>query len=258
MWPKTKQCTFLNNMHDTLQLLDELLAHDSGSKIFFPLARLYKKQGNTSRAIDIVRKGLEFHPDYLEAQLFLIELLHDVGAYAEAETIARDIHAKLAAYGKFWTSLRSSFSRSEQADLMTASFVFEQATTDQVVDLFALLRSGISHYLDTTTHFNAIVHEPENDLDAEEVAQLCINSGIKTKTMAKLLFTQGEYAQALRLYDELINICADSTERAELISLRTHVRHASGTHDAPESDRSTKLYHVLNSLAARLEQKAAS
>lgn len=103
-------------------------------------------------------------------------------------------------------------------------FVFEHATTDQVVDLFALLRSGISHYLDTNDHSNAIVHEPGNDLDAEEVTQLCINSGIKTKTMAKLLFTQGEYAQALRLYDELIAVvCADPTERAELRSACGHM-----------------------------------
>lgn len=71
-------------MNDTFQLFDELLAHDPGSRIFFPLARLYRKEGLMDRAIEIVRKGIEYHPDFLEAQLFLIELLSEAGLREEA------------------------------------------------------------------------------------------------------------------------------------------------------------------------------
>lgn len=245
-------------MHDTLQLLDELLAHDSGSKIFFPLARLYNKQGNAPRAIQILKKGLEFHPDYLEAQLFLIELLHETGANVEAEDVARAIHEKLATYGRFWTSLRSAFAKSEQDDLLTAAFVFEQAAANRPVDLFAVMRAGISHYLDTMSPPDAVTREPEEDLDAEEVAQLCINSGIRTKTMAKLLSSQGEHEQAVRIYDELIAACDDPVERAELTGLWTGARKKIGARDIPESGQNAKLYQLLNSLADRLERKTIS
>lgn len=258
MLQKMKQCTFLNNMNDTLRLLDELLEHDSGSKIFFPLARMYKRQGDTARAIEIVRKGLGFHPDYLEAQLFLIELFYDAGADAEAESIAQSIYAKFSQYGAFWSILRSSFTKSDHPELIVAAFLFEQVSKNQVVDLFSLLRNGIDHHLETIADSAVAIHEPETDLDAEEVTQLCINSGIKTKTMARLLSSQGEYAQSIRIYDELLHASADPTERAELISLRLHAQHASGMQNVQESEQNTKIYKLLNSLADRLEQRISS
>lgn len=245
-------------MNDTLRLLDELLEHDSGSKIFFPLARMYKKQGDTARAIEIIRKGLGFHPDYLDAQLFLIELLHDAGLSGEAETIAQSIYAKFSQYGAFWSTLRSSFVKADHSELLLAAFLFEQASKNQNVNLFSLLQSGISQYLESTVPPVVAIQEPENDLDAEEVTQICINSGIKTKTMARLLLSQGEYEQSIRIYDELIDACEDPTERAELVDLRSHAQRASGIQDAHEPEQNTKIYKLLNSLADRLEQRISS
>ena len=258
MLPKMKQCIFLNNMNDTLRLLDELLEHDSGSKIFFPLARMYKKQGDTARAIAIIRKGLGFHPDYLEAQLFLIELLHDSDANGEAETIAQSIYAKFSHYGSFWTTLRSSFAKSDRSELIVAAFLFEQASKSQKVDFFSLLESGISQYSEAAVAPFSAIQEPENDLDAEEVTQICINSGIKTKTMARLLLSQGEYEQSIRIYDELIGTCADPTERAELVGLRSHAQCASGLQNVQEPEQNIKIYKLLSTLADRLEQRISS
>ena len=240
-------------MNDTLHLFDELLEHDSGSKIFFPLARLYRKQGHTKRAIEIVQKGIENHPDYLEAQLYLIELLSEVGDDAAAENKAQSIFSKLLSYEKFWICLRAHYAKSNQSDLALASFLVERNAHGEDVDILKLMNFGIAHYSELITSSSS-VSEPEKDLDAEEVALFCINSGIKTKTMAKLLFAQGEFAQAIKIYDDLLENVVGEGERAELRDLRALAYKELGSLPDPESDKHSKLFFVLNSLADRLEK----
>ena len=245
-------------MNDTLQLLNELLEHDPGSKIFFPLAKVYRKQGDADRAIEIVRKGLGFHPDYLEARLLLIELLHDTGDGAEAEKIATEIQTKFTEYIRFWTFLRLTYAKTGRTDLQLAAFLFEQDAKKQSVDFASFVQGGVSHCLGIVKQAGAVVHEPMDDLDAEEVTQLCINSGIKTKTMAKLLVAQDEYEQAVQIYNELIDACQDPLEKKELISLRTHIQHKAGILNTSEPQHNEKLYTMLTSLASRLESKSNS
>ena len=241
-------------MNDTLALFDELLEHDSGSKIFFPLARLYRKQGHLQRAIEVVRKGIERHPDYLEAQLYLIDLLCEAGDEAAAVGKAQSILTKLLFYEKVWVSLREHYARSSQSDLALAAFIMERNAHGESVDLPKLMTCGIAHYSETVA-VNAEPVEPEKDLDAEEVAQFCINSGIKTKTMARLLMAQGEFEQAIGIYDDLLEAASSDAERDELSALRDKAYQELGSQPDPESEKNNKLYMVLNSLADRLEQK---
>ena len=243
-------------MNDTLALFDELLEHDSGSRIFFPLARLYRKQGYTRRAIEIVQRGIEHHPDYLEAQLYLIDLLCEAGDEAAATSRAQAVLAKLLPYEKFWLRLREHYVRSSQPDLAMAAFVLERNAHGESVDLGKLLTCGIGHYTEVLAVSDVPV-EPEKDLDAEEVAQFCINSGIKTKTMAKLLSAQGEYEQAIKIYDDLLEAASTDAERAELGALRDKAYAELGSVPDPEAEKHNKLFLVLNSLADRLEQKYA-
>jgi tetratricopeptide (TPR) repeat protein len=244
-------------MNDTLHLFDELLEHDSGSKIFFPLARLYRKQGHVQRAIEIVQKGIEHHPDYLEAQLYLIELLSEIGDSVAAESKAQSIFTKLMSYEKFWICLRAHYAKSQQSDLALASFLVERNAHGENVDIVKLMSFGIAHYSEMITS-SAAVTEPDKDLDAEEVALFCINSGIKTKTMAKLLVAQGEFAQAIKIYDDLLENAVSDDERTDLRDLRAIAHKELGSLPDPEAEKHNKLFHVLNSLADRLEQKSAS
>ena len=243
-------------MSDTLHLFDELLEHDAGSKIFFPLARLYRKQGHVQRAIEIVQKGIAHHPDYLEAQLYLIELLNEIGDSAAAESKAHSIFSKLMSYEKFWICLRAHYAKSQQSDLALASFLVERNAHGENVDIVKLMSFGIAHYSEMITS-SAEVTEPDKDLDAEEVALFCINSGIKTKTMAKLLVAQGEFAQAIKIYDDLLENAVTDEERTDLLDLRAVAHKELGSSPDPEADKHNKLFHVLNSLADRLEQKSA-
>lgn len=242
-------------MNDTLQLFDELLGHDPGSKIFFPLARLYRKQGQSRKAADIVLKGIEHHPDHLEAQLYLIELLHELGDQEAARTRAQSLFGRLSGYGTFWSILRTGFAASQRGDLALAALLVERGARNQGVDLLQILNQGLLHCQELTTSASA-VSEPREDLDAEEVAQLCINSGIKTRTMAKLLIAQGEYEQAVAIYDDLIAAAINEQDRSELYALKNQARRHLGEQDPPTADKNGKLFQMLNSLASRLEEKA--
>jgi len=242
-------------MNDTLHLFDELLEHDSGSKIFFPLARLYRKQGHLQRAIEIVQKGIEHHPDYLEAQLYLIELQCEAGDTLAAQSKASAVFSKLLSYEKFWVCLRAHYAKSQHSDIALATFLIEQNARGDDVDLLKLLNFGIGHYTEFISADVPAV-EPEQDLDAEEVAQICLNSGIKTKTMAKLLAAQGEFAQAIKIYDDLLEGSVSEDERHELDELRAHAHRELGSLPDPEAEKNNKLFFVLNTLADRLEQKA--
>lgn len=240
-------------MNTTLHLLDELLEHDPGSRIFLPLAKLYRKEGQLRKSAEIVTRGLEHHPDYLEAQIFLIETLHDLGDSA-AEAKAESLFFKLAGYEKFWGIARRFFARSQKNDLALAALLLERSSHQEHVDLIQVLSLGLAHSEELTSSPSAVT-EPDEDLDAEEVAQLCINSGIKTKTMAKLLMAQGEYAQAAAIYDALLASCPSDADREELRTLQMSARAAMGER---QDEGNSKLFQVLSSLATRLEEKAQS
>lgn len=241
-------------MNTTLHLLDELLDHDPGSKIFFPLAKLHRRDGQLRKAIDIVTRGLEHHPDYLEAQIFLIEILHELGDPA-AEVQAEALFNRLAGYEKFWGIARRLFTRSQQNDRALAALLLERSSRQDGFDLMQILSLGLSHAEELTSAVRPVT-EPDEDLDAEEVAQLCINSGIKTKTMAKLLMAQGEYRQAAAIYDSLLEADSREDDREELLQLQACARAAFG--EEKKDDKNSKLFQVLSSLANRLEEKAQS
>lgn len=242
-------------MSNTFQLFDELLAHDPGSRIFFPLARLYRKEGLLDRAIEIMLTGIEHHSDFLEAQLYLIELLSEANRTDEATHWGQSVLAKLMGYEKFWGVLRAHFSAIQRPDLSLASLFFERNAGGETVDLLQLISAGIDQYKTMETA-PSTSKAPAEDLDAEEVTQLCLNAGIRTKTMAKLLYAQGEFAQAVKIYDDLLETPLDEDERSEIRDLRTAAR---GKLPAdPATDKSSRLYEILNSLASRLEERAAS
>lgn len=242
-------------MHDTLSLFDELLEHDSGSRIFFPLAKLYAKHGNHEKAISIVRKGIAVHPDYLEAQLLLVALLHEKQEYDEAEVVSKKIFDKLNEYQSFWSSLRSFFSKNECSQLSLASFLFEKTITNASIDFFSIINAGLLNITEDVSSAGSSLKEPFHDLDAEEVTQICINSGIKTKTMAKLLMAQGEFAQAADIYGQLIAEASESAEQKELAALREEALAQAGGEGEDQGSVNERLYSLLDTLAFRLEQR---
>ena len=61
-------------MDEKIQWYEEIISSDPTSKIFFPLAQLYKQNGNWDKAVQILWDGLNKHPEHLEAKLLLSEI----------------------------------------------------------------------------------------------------------------------------------------------------------------------------------------
>ena len=80
----------------------EVLSLDPNSRIFLPYARLLSKLGRQAEAMDVLKTGLSRHPEFLEAKLFLIELLYASGREAEAGFEADTIIDLLSQSPSFW------------------------------------------------------------------------------------------------------------------------------------------------------------
>ncbi len=63
-------------MKEKIDWYQEVLDLEPGSKVFFPLAKLLVQNDEFARAIDTLQHGLERHPEFIEARLYLVELLH--------------------------------------------------------------------------------------------------------------------------------------------------------------------------------------
>lgn len=80
----------------------EVLSLDPASRIFFPYARLLAETGRRIEAIEVLRSGLTRHPEFLDARLLLIELLHEAGQDAAAGLEASGIIESLSRCSALW------------------------------------------------------------------------------------------------------------------------------------------------------------
>ena len=63
-------------MTEKIEWYKEVLELEPNSKVFFPLARLLAEAKRIDEAVEILEQGLARHEEFLEARLYLIELLH--------------------------------------------------------------------------------------------------------------------------------------------------------------------------------------
>lgn len=73
-----------------LEWYKEVVSLEPNSKLFLPLARLLAELGTEdnnadlmNEAFEVLRRGLDIQPDFMEARLFLIELLNICGCKAQ-------------------------------------------------------------------------------------------------------------------------------------------------------------------------------
>jgi tetratricopeptide (TPR) repeat protein len=69
---------------DELERLKERVDRDPDSKLFVPLAEVYKKADMFEEAINVLIKGLEKHPNYMSARVSLGKIYLEKGMFNEA------------------------------------------------------------------------------------------------------------------------------------------------------------------------------
>ncbi len=74
-------------MSKKIEWYQEVLSLEPGSRVFFPLAKLFVENGMPEDAVITLCRGLDRHPDYLEARMLLVELLTELGREMKFMTI---------------------------------------------------------------------------------------------------------------------------------------------------------------------------
>lgn len=126
-------------MIEKIEWYREVLEQEPSSRVFFPLAKLLLDNGRPKEAIPVLRSGLQQHPDFLEARLFLIQLLYGQGQSEECVSEVAKVTQLFEAYPLFWDAWAHSASGTNRhleraTRLMAASFRFPAVSLEQLLD----------------------------------------------------------------------------------------------------------------------------
>lgn len=126
-------------MIEKIEWYREVLEQEPSSRVFFPLAKLLLENGRPEEAIPVLHAGLQQHPDFLEARLFLIQLLYGQGRSEECVSEVAKVTQLFEAYPLFWDAWAHSASGTNRhleraTRLMAASFRFPAVSLEQLLD----------------------------------------------------------------------------------------------------------------------------
>ena len=128
-------------MTEKIEWYKEVLELEPNSKVFFPLARLLAAADRYDEAIAALEHGLERHGEFLEARLFLIELLYRTGKQDACARQIQRLSAMFASYAGFWQAWAACLSGVDgEADTATvlrflaAHFVHGPLSLHEVLD----------------------------------------------------------------------------------------------------------------------------
>ena len=89
-------------MTEKIEWYKEVLELEPNSKVFFSLARLLADAKRIDEAVEILEQGLARHEEFLEARLYLIELLHSANKLEACEKQVGRLTKMFSTYAGFW------------------------------------------------------------------------------------------------------------------------------------------------------------
>lgn len=301
-------------MKNKIELFQELFSSDPTSKVFYPLAKLYAESGMLLQAADTLRQGLSRHPDHMEARLLFIDILNQLERSDQAREEVEVLAATLSRYPSFWSiwaaragesskdaavalnflSAHLAGKRITWADVLLKGFaaISGQFLMDDDLDLAAApRRAGAPQPAAPVVRTAGAPLAPrdaapgagradgqeftfEDSEQAPETPSSEAEPTLRTRTMAELLVSQGDFSGALEIFGELASL-ASGAEKADIERRMAEVRkeRAAGPSEAftearlDEADFTTagpmqraknKLVRSLSLLAERLEARAGA
>jgi len=208
---------------------EEILALDPASKVFLPFAQHLAAEGDSRKAVAILRQGLANHPEHAEARILLVHLLNGQKEYSAAEQEASALAGMLDRYPGFWETLaRLKESTHREAGLLLR-FVGE-VTRGEALSLADVLARGLSAASDpagqaASSYESSSFPLEDGETSVRDTASENPASGggfsgetaplnqseddpdeavtLRTRSMADVLADQGDLAGALAIYEEL-------------------------------------------------------
>ncbi|RQD64532.1 MAG: hypothetical protein D5R98_05010, partial [Desulfonatronovibrio sp. MSAO_Bac4] len=156
---------------DKLKFYEEVLELEPGSKLFFPLAKLYFLNKDTELAINTLTKGLEKYPEHLEAKLLLASIHKQAGNTQQSRAIHQDIFALFSSNQEFWDSIATDLAENGQNDLALAASFFSMSARQKDATWSDIMWSGLKslnmpHAANDKSQ-ETISHHPSGSLETE-------------------------------------------------------------------------------------------
>lgn len=135
-------------MTEKIEWYKEVLELEPNSKVFFPLSRLLAEDGEIDEALSILEDGLERHPEYLEARLYFIELLHKNGMNEKCEAQVDKLSKMFASYAGFWQAWAACLSSEKEADTASILRFLAAQFVAGPIQLHDVLNRGLQTFID--------------------------------------------------------------------------------------------------------------
>jgi tetratricopeptide (TPR) repeat protein len=243
-------------MKQKIEWYQEVLEIDPDSRIFFPLAKMLVRDGREDKAVLILQQGVERHPEYIEARLFLVELLLTRGPQDILWKEVDAVGTLFSEYPSFWQAwgqrLRDKVdSRDAGLALMflAALLRHERLSWTDVIEhgLHGVLnqeRQREKHppiILQRSPSPERVADESEETGEEEEETSLVPEKlsvrpddamggsddeeqeepfSLRTRSMAEVLAEQGDIDGALEIYQELLASATPGQDCRELQARR--------------------------------------
>lgn len=272
-------------MSNKIEWFQEVLSLEPGSRVFFPLAKLYVKIGELENAAIALSRGLDRHPEHLEARMLNIQVLSDLGRIDEALVEVERVVAPLKeypAFWKLWAQAQPDDNRDFSVFLMLVAAGLQGdhiRWTDIMLEGVNTLSNRLVGPIPPSVPKPEPVVEPESDdddiliatcecddEDDSPAASDVTPSTLRTKTMAAVLAAQGDYNGALDIYRELWSR-SGGNEKDELQDrikkIEADLDAGKPAQEAPSEDvfsqhAKNRLISTLETLASRFEARIRS
>jgi len=313
-------------MRRKIEWYQEVLALEPGSRIFFPLAKLFVEFGQFEDAERTLRQGLDRHPDSMEARLLFVQVLTRLERQDEANEQLALIVKPLERYPAFWT-LWARQAAEKDRDFSVFLMLVASHFSDKPVKWTDVVIEGLQSISDrllgplgapakparaaakplaapapqlapaperpqtpapaapqpaTQSAPQSAPPAPAQAAQPGLAPQNCADdaadapyegptpepSSFRTRTMAELLASQGDFSGALGIYRELWGRALNDMERVDLSGRIKTLEDGLATQPAPEAapkpaveedpfgkHAKNRLMSTLEALAARLESR---
>lgn len=275
-------------MSDKIEWFQEVLSLEPGSRVFFPLARLYVGIGEMGNAATTLKMGLDRHPEHLEARMLYIQVLSELGRTDEALEEVKRVVEPLRQYPAFWR-LWAQGQPDENRDFAVFLMLVAAGMQGETIHWTDIMLEGVNTLSERLVGPlpesapkpvpapkaapgdapRSVADDDDEGLvlvatcgcDDEEGTLAVPTDGpspLRTKTMASVLAAQGDYAGALDIYRELWSR-SGGDEKQELQGRIEKIEADMGEPEPKGDDRDEDVFshHAKNRLLSTLETLAA-
>jgi len=124
---------------------EEVLELEPNSKLFFVLGRLYYEDGQPEKALNVLKSGLEKHPEHIQAKLLLAAVHEYQLDFKAALEVHKEIFELLFSYPGFWAGLTAHLKQTGHNDPALAAAFFSSWMKDPGLSWTRVIHTGLEN-----------------------------------------------------------------------------------------------------------------